>query len=177
MSTRRNSPEAALDKVFELAMRLNAVIQSGLAERGLTASRAEVLLVLAQDGPMVQRQISESLRCTPRYVTALIDGLEGEGLVQRRPHPTDRRATLVSLTRRGSAAASRMVTERQQAASWLLGDVSADDLDTFVAVADQLLDRMGATSAPATTFREPRQSRAADSRVQAAKARRTRKKE
>ena len=144
MDARGNSPEEALDKLFELALRLTEVMQHGLGERGLSASGAEVLLTLDQGGPMVQRQLSESLRCTPRYVTALIDRLEADGMVKRSRHPTDRRATLVSLTRRGSAAAARLVGERQQAARWLLGDVPADELATFVGIANQVLERIGA---------------------------------
>jgi DNA-binding MarR family transcriptional regulator len=147
--TRPNSdPELALDKLFELAVRLTGAMQRGLGERGLTASRAEVLLVLDAAGPMVQRRLSEALRCTPRYVTALIDDLEGEGLVKRSAHPTDRRATLVSLTRTGSAAAAKMNAERQEAARWLLGDVPAADLATFVAIADQVLERISAVPPP-----------------------------
>ncbi len=97
---------------------------------------------------MVQRQLSDSLRCTPRYVTTLIDALEAEGLVRRRSHPTDRRATLVSLTKRGTAAAKRMDAERHEAARWLLGDVPAADLATFVAIADQVLERIAAAASP-----------------------------
>ena len=140
--------EAALDKLFELAVRLTEVMQRGLDEHGLTASRAEVLLVLDQGGAMVQRQVSDALHCTPRYVTALIDALEAEGLVRRRPHPTDRRATLVSLTKKGAAAAARMGDERQRAARWLFGDLPQGDLATFVAIADQVLDRIGAALPP-----------------------------
>ena len=135
---------AALDKLFELAVRLTEVMQQGLGERALTPARAEVLLVLDQAGPMVQRELSEVLRCTARNVTTLVDALESHGLVKRSPHPTDRRATIVSLTKRGTAATSRMSSERQQAAHWLLGDVSSADLATFVTIADQLLDRIGA---------------------------------
>lgn len=146
MNASESSPEAALDKLFELALRLGEVTQAGLAERGLTASRAEVLLVLDEHGPMVQRRIGEALRCTPRYVTALIDGLEAEGLVGRARHPTDRRATVVSLTKRGSAAAARMVAERQQAAGWLLGNLPPEDLAAFVSVANQVLARIAAAA-------------------------------
>jgi hypothetical protein len=60
-----NSPETALDKLFELAVRLTEAMQRGLGERGLTPSRAEVLLVLAQGGAMVQRQIGDSLAARP----------------------------------------------------------------------------------------------------------------
>lgn len=151
------SPEEALDKVFELAVRLTDAMQRGLGERGLTGSQAEVLLVLDREGDMVQRRLSESLHCTPRYVTVLVDALEAEGLVSRRAHPTDRRATLVSLTTPGTAAAARMNAERRLAAQWLLGDVSAARLRTFVAVADQLLERIAAAGgAPPTESEQER---------------------
>src|SRR5258707_9243337 len=68
--------------------------------------------------------------------------LEAQGWVARSPHPTDRRATLVRLTERGTAAAARMHAERQESAATLLGDVAADELATFVALLDQVLDRI-----------------------------------
>lgn len=141
----RSDPLVALDKVFELADKLSERMLSSLAERDLTPARAELLLVLQQSGPVVQRQLSQALRCTPRHVTSLVDGLEAAGFVIRRPHPTDRRATLVALTERGGAAATRLAAEREGAAQALLGDVSATDLATFVAVADQVLERIDAT--------------------------------
>ncbi|MDQ3931648.1 MAG: MarR family transcriptional regulator [Actinomycetota bacterium] len=138
----------ALDKVFELAGTLGELMLLSLAERDLTPARAEVLLVLRGSGPVVQRRLSQALRCTPRHVTNLVDDLEAAGLVVRRPHPTDRRATLVELTERGAAVAARLATERRDAAHALLGDVPADDLATFVAVADQVLERVEATRSP-----------------------------
>ncbi len=145
--TRKPDAEAALDKAFELASRLNHVMQGALSQRGLTASRAEVLLVLHHGGPMVQRALSQVLRCTARNVTGLVDALEAQGLAKRTPHPTDRRATVVSLTKRGATAAARMGSERLEAARALLGDVPAADLAAFMAVADQLLDRMASADA------------------------------
>jgi DNA-binding MarR family transcriptional regulator len=147
MNASRNSdPVEALDTVFELAVRLTDAMQRGLGERGLNASRAEALLVLDRGGAIVQRQLGEALRCTPRYVTAIVDDLEAEGLVRRERHPTDRRATLVVLTEAGAAAAARMIEERRQAAQWLLGDVGPRSLSTFVSVARQVLDRIGAAT-------------------------------
>lgn len=137
-------PVVALDKVFELAGRLGELMHGALAERGLSPARAEMLFVLHEGGPVVQRQLSEALRCTPRHITTLVDDLEAEGLVMRRPHPSDRRATLVVLTERGAAAAARMAAERQEAARWLLGDVPLAHLTSFVAVADQVLERIAA---------------------------------
>jgi DNA-binding MarR family transcriptional regulator len=141
----------AFDKLFELAARLGELMAHTLAQRGLTSARAEALLVLHRRGPMVQRQLSQALRCTPRHVTALVDALEGQGLVARGRHPTDRRATLVTPTRRGAAAAARMDDERRQAAAALFGEVPAGELAAFVAVTDLVLDLLGqASPTPAT---------------------------
>jgi len=64
-------------------------------------------------------------------------------------HPTDRRATLVSLTELGAAAAARLHADYQMGARVLLGGVSSADLATFVGVLDHVLDRLGgATPAP-----------------------------
>jgi DNA-binding MarR family transcriptional regulator len=143
--------EVALDRVFELAARLGDMMARALEERGLSTARAEVLFVLHQREPMVQRELSQVLRCTPRHVTGLIDLLEAQGWVTRSPHPTDRRATLVSLTEQGAAAAAHMHAERQEAAAALFGDVPADELATFVAVLDQVLDRIGQTASRAAS--------------------------
>ncbi len=140
------STVVALDRVFELAARLGDMMERALDERGLSTARAEVLFVLHERGPMVQRELSQALHCTPRHVTGLIDILEAQGWVARGPHPTDRRATLVSLTEQGATAAARMHAERQEAAAALFGDIPADDLATFVAVLDQVLDRIGQTA-------------------------------
>lgn len=149
-------PVAVLDKLFELTDRLGALMQTTLTERGLTTARAEVLLVLAQHGrPMVQRELSQALRCTPRHVTALVDILETDDWVTRSPHPTDRRATLVTLTDRGTAAADRMNTERHDSAHALLGHLPPADLAGFLAVADHVLAHLAAGPTPDTVRTPP----------------------
>jgi DNA-binding MarR family transcriptional regulator len=121
-------------------------MDSGLAERGLTASRAEVIIVLRSTGPLVQRELGRALRCSARHVTTLVDALEADGFVERRSHPTDRRATLVALTEQGAAAAARMETERHEAAHAALA--------AFVMVVDRLLGLIGAaTSGPSSRSR------------------------
>lgn len=129
----------ALDRAFALAERLGQMMQRTLAERGLTTAKAEVLFLLHGGGPQVQRRVSDTLRCSPRHVTALVDALEEAGLVERGRHPTDRRATLVSLTPKGTAEAEGFVTARKAWAVALLGDTPTADLTSFIAVVDQFI--------------------------------------
>jgi len=128
---------------------LTDAMDQGLAERRLTRSRAELLWRLRARSPMTQRELSQALRCTPRNVTDLVDALQAAGLVARGPHPTDRRATLVRLTKQGEKAATWMQMNYQQLAARLFAGLPRAGLATFNKVVDQALDRLHENAAPA----------------------------
>src|SRR5438132_4163295 len=48
-------------------------------------------------------ELSDQLHIAPRSTTEVVDSLESRGLIQRRPDPADRRATLVELTEHGAS--------------------------------------------------------------------------
>jgi DNA-binding MarR family transcriptional regulator len=73
---------------------------------GLSFARVRALRRLTAE-PLTLRTLADRLAADPPYVTLIVDDLEERGLVQRRPHPTDRRAKLVALTRAGREAARR----------------------------------------------------------------------
>jgi DNA-binding MarR family transcriptional regulator len=56
-------------------------------------------------------QLSLALEVTARSVTKLVDALEKEGLVQRLPHATDRRVTLILLTPAGVTACKQTLLQ------------------------------------------------------------------
>lgn len=132
-------PIDAFDKAFELAARLAEAMRLALTERGLTTSRAEVIYLLAREGTLVQRELAHALGCSPRHVTGLIDTLQDNGLVERRPHPSDRRAVSVVLTEQGADTARWMTRQRHNSARAILGDLPTADLAAFMRVADRIL--------------------------------------
>ena len=138
--------DRAVAQLFELAVWLGDAMERGLAERGLTMARAELLWRLQRRGPATQRALSEDLRCTPRNVTGLVDALETAGLVERRAHPTDRRATLVTLTDAGAQLAAPMDAGYQAMGRELFDDFSEDEFRAFVSGMDRILGRIGAPS-------------------------------
>jgi DNA-binding MarR family transcriptional regulator len=81
-----------------LAALLGHAMDQGLAERGLTRARGEVIWILHHQGAMTQRELGDVLDCSAPNVTGLLDALESAGFVAREAHPTDRRKTLVALT-------------------------------------------------------------------------------
>ena len=132
---------AALERLFELAVLLVDAMDRGLSARGLTRARAELIWRL-QRGPKTQRELSQMLQCTPRNVTGLVDALQAAGFVGRCPHPTDRRATLVTLTEQGRTAAAAWQGGYQELATLLFADLAAADLDRFVTTIDRMLEQL-----------------------------------
>jgi len=105
-----------------------------LRERGLTQPRARLLMALDEDGSTNMSGLSRTLDVTPRAVTALVDGLEGSGLVRRTEHPTDRRTTIVELTTAGRRTCATIRADYRRLARELLGEGAERDLATSLRV-------------------------------------------
>jgi len=73
---------------------------------GMSFGRAKALRRLAR-APMALGELASTLGIDKTYATVIVDDLEAQGLVRRRPHPTDRRAKLVEVTRKGKELARR----------------------------------------------------------------------
>jgi DNA-binding MarR family transcriptional regulator len=69
-----------------------------LAPLGVHPRVNAILFALAGNDGQSQRQLSARLGVHRNVMVGLIDTLEQQGLVQRRPHPEDRRAFAVTLT-------------------------------------------------------------------------------
>ena len=84
-------------------------VETVLRPLGVTFARYEVLMLLylSRRRSLPMRTIGSRLQVHQTSVTNAVDRLEEAGLVVRRPHPTDRRATLVELTKDGVALAER----------------------------------------------------------------------
>lgn len=73
---------------------------------GMSFGRTRAIRCLAR-GAMSMRELADTLGIDPPNATMLVDDLESQGFVRRRPHPTDRRVKVVEVTRKGSDAARR----------------------------------------------------------------------
>jgi DNA-binding MarR family transcriptional regulator len=77
---------------------ITTAVDKEMKELGLTRSQLRVLLHLVREDGLTQVRIADDLQLGKVTVGGLLDRLEVKQLVERRPHPTDRRATLVYLT-------------------------------------------------------------------------------
>jgi DNA-binding MarR family transcriptional regulator len=69
----------------------------------LGAGRGKILFQL-RDGAMTLTDLAEANGVDAPYATLIVDKLEAHGLVERQPHPEDRRRKLVTLTTPGREA-------------------------------------------------------------------------
>jgi DNA-binding MarR family transcriptional regulator len=141
-AVRAATAHEGLAGLFTLAALLGHLMDEGLAEHGLTRARGEVLWTLHHQGAMTQRELSKALDCSPPNVTGLLDALEAAGFVARQPHPTDRRATLVTLTELGTRTVSAWSTRYDEFAATLFADVATPELSSFVTGLNRVLAQL-----------------------------------
>jgi DNA-binding MarR family transcriptional regulator len=139
----------ALGRVLELTVLLGEDMRQGLARNGLTESRAHLLWELEQRGPSTQQVLAGAMGVTPRNVTGLVDGLVATGFVTRQPHPTDRRATLVTLTDHGARITEGFVQGRAALAELLFAGMPRQVFAGLLEGLDIVLDRLRAALAEA----------------------------
>ena len=102
-----NVPEACLaDRAWTLLVRVSIDrvhrhLGSAAAEFELAPAQAMALGELQTDQPLSMRDLALRLKCDPSNITGLIDRLEARGLVERQPHPGDRRVKYLVLTPAG----------------------------------------------------------------------------
>lgn len=71
------------------------------ATAGITPGALKMAMYLSADTPRSMSELAQRFSCDASYVTSIVDGLEQQGLAERRAHPSDRRVRTVSLTEHG----------------------------------------------------------------------------
>jgi DNA-binding MarR family transcriptional regulator len=131
-----------IGRLFGLAPRLVELQGRGAHEFGMSYARGRVVAALHASGPVVMRALSQAVGVSPRTITGLIDSLEADGWVERRAHPTDRRATIVALTPAAEKAFARLLQGYIGLSEDLLSGVPEADQQCALAVLDHISVRL-----------------------------------
>jgi DNA-binding MarR family transcriptional regulator len=120
--------EAGLSEAFwAVARRLRHLTKDALAPWQITPSQSRALNVLGRQEALRLNELAEQLRIAPRSATEVVDDLQARGLVERRPDPADRRATLVALTDPGRDTAQAIESARRTEADRFFSALDPDD--------------------------------------------------
>ncbi|MEM7138037.1 MAG: MarR family transcriptional regulator [Myxococcota bacterium] len=132
----------AVEAICEFLPPFLRFLRQLLAELDLSPARFQVLEALGQGEALRMVELADRLSVTKRNITALVDGLEKDGLVERRPHPADRRSTLISLTSEGRSVFAKAARAHSRHLEALLGDLGPQQRDAMTRALNQLTERL-----------------------------------
>lgn len=114
-----------------------------LAPLGLKPPHAGVLRALDRADGLSQQALGESLGTFPSRLVALLDDLEGRGLVERRDRPGDRRSYALHLTDAGRAALKEIARIARQHEDDLCAALDEAEREQLVGYLRRIADQQG----------------------------------
>jgi DNA-binding MarR family transcriptional regulator len=142
----------AEDHHAEALMRLIHRVASSSSERAtmeLNIRQRLILQCLGLEQEQSIAAIGQRLGLSPSTMTGLVDRLEEQGHVRRRPHPSDRRVTVLALSRKGGAAFSREIDWYRSLVDEILESLGEDAKQVVLRALGALNSSKGETSATA----------------------------
>ncbi len=97
--TRATETAELADALYTLMPMVVDHVNSRLEELGMT--NTDYWALRSVEGPMPMKDLAHCMEIDPSYVTLVADRLEQLGLIERQPHPTDRRVKNLVLTAKG----------------------------------------------------------------------------
>ena len=106
----------------------------------LSISRAALVAAVVDVAPERVRMgdLSSALGVTARNITTIVDALEREGLLVRKPDPTDRRAILLELTEKGHAHVEHIRALQRDLAERVFAPLSRHERSALYALLTRL---------------------------------------
>lgn len=131
-ASRRTSPtrevEAVADRLHSAALHLLRRLRIEDDALGVSPSRLSALSVVVFTGPIGIGALAAAEGVAAPTMTRLIDGLERDGLVQRRRDPADARGVLVEATATGRRILTKGRHQRVRTLAEGLATLSRDEL-------------------------------------------------
>jgi MarR family transcriptional regulator, organic hydroperoxide resistance regulator len=113
-------------------------IEQVLEHHGLSIAQFDILATLGFEQGITQQELAERLLVTKGNICGMIDRMEANGWVERRPDAEDRRANRLFLTRRGKTRLGQTVPDEQALVKEIMGTLEPVELQTLF----QFLDRL-----------------------------------
>jgi DNA-binding MarR family transcriptional regulator len=138
--TRKNREPGANDLIHSVGLLVRRV-RAAAASHELSLSESSVMARLSRNGPATTADLARAEGVRPQSMGATIAALEELGMIERRPHPTDGRQLMLSLTAKGIAVRKSV---RDAKRSWLaqaIAQLDQEDRDTLLR-AGEIIERL-----------------------------------
>ena len=120
------------------------------ARFGLQSGEFDVLATLRRSGApyaLTPTELYEATMVTSGAMTARLDRLEKAGLVQRAPHPSDRRGVVVQLTANGLALVDEALGAHVANEHEILAGLTGEERETLAKLLEKLIASLSQTAA------------------------------
>jgi DNA-binding MarR family transcriptional regulator len=108
---------------------------------GLSRARLSALSVVVFRGPLTLGELATAEGVRSATMTGIVNGLERDGFVRRRPHGRDKRSVNIEATGGGRRLLDRARARRIDHVVSKLDDLSDDDLELLARAAELLDER------------------------------------
>lgn len=123
-----------------LGNEMAAALDARLKELGLKISMWPTLLMLWQEDGLTQTELSTRCRTAHYATTRTLDALEKKGLIERKQHPSSRRAHQVFLTEAGKALRHEGLKSAIETNEEFLSPLSENETQTLLKLLLKLVE-------------------------------------
>jgi len=136
---RSHSATAVVASLLDTAEAVESRLEAAVSPLGLSLAKLGVLHPLAEARePLPLSELAQRTHCVRSNITQLVDRLEKDGLVRRRPDPDDRRGVLAALTPAGEQAYTKGMRALVDAQQAIVRALSAGDAKSLQSALDAL---------------------------------------
>ncbi|MBN8953185.1 MULTISPECIES: MarR family transcriptional regulator [unclassified Rhizobium] len=115
-------------------------LQQRAAKLGFSPGQFPILLELWSEDGLTQKQLLERVDIEQATMANTLSRMERDGLVERRPHPSDKRAQLIFLTDRATAMQAEAIEAAVAADMDLLKDFRQFERELLLEYIRRVLD-------------------------------------
>ena len=134
------------ESLHYLLMANHFMIQKALVtsvkDTGLTSGQPKVLDYLKNHNGAVQKDIAAGCHIEPASLTAILNGMETKGLIERRLYPDNHRFYNVYLTETGRLYVGRLENEFDTIESYALQNFSEADKEQLIEYLSRIYNTM-----------------------------------
>jgi DNA-binding MarR family transcriptional regulator/GNAT superfamily N-acetyltransferase len=147
-------PDGATDARIAAIRRFNrfytqriGVLREGLHESPFSLAQSRVLYELAHRPPLTASALAKELALDPGYLSRILRGFEGQGLVERTQSEADGRQSFIALTNAGRAAFAPLDRGSREEIGALLATLAEPEQRRLVGAMKMIEDLLGEDSA------------------------------
>lgn len=122
------------------AKSINDAFNNVVLKYGLTRSQCVALYYIDLDGSTNQKQLAKKMNIKESTMTGLLDRMERDKLIERKPDEEDMRRKTISLSNRGDDKLSEISQVTEEFVNEATSKISDKDLEIYQKVLDQMLE-------------------------------------